>query len=163
MNAFNQILLGMRDDYIRNNWCYAHMISGNKSISTGYLAFGDDLRSAFSNHQSMPSDDTRKPRHADDQTPTSAFVINLGQVSSQTVSAYVVFLYNNVYSMLYFSEWQAPCWRAELDNNVALLINESIAYYEANMADITDSNQMLITLLTGTGGERYATLGSLVT
>jgi hypothetical protein len=104
-----------------------------------------------------------KPRRANDQTPTSAFVLNLGQVSSETVSSYVVLLYDDLYSMIYFGEWQPPCWRAELDNNVTLLINESIAYYETNMADITDSNQMVITMLTNVGGEQYATLGSLVT
>jgi hypothetical protein len=163
MDALNQIPFGLRGDYRRNNWGYAHLISGNKSITTGYQAFGDDSRQAFANHQSMPNDDTRKPRHADDQLPTSAFIINLGQVSSQTISSYVVFLYDDVYSMLYFNEWQPPCWRAELNNDITLLINESISYYESNMADITDSNQLLMTLLTKVGGEQYSLLGSLVT
>jgi hypothetical protein len=164
MNALSQIPFGIRGDMdLKNDWGYAHLISGNKSITTGYQGSGDDLRQAFANHQTMPSDDTRKPRHADDHPPASAFILNLGQVASQPVSSYVVFLYDDVYSMLYFGDWQVPCWRAELDNNVTLLVNESIAYYEANMADITDSNQMLITLLTKTGGEQYATLGSLVT
>jgi len=163
MNAYDQIPFDIRGDGTRNNWGYAHLISGNNSISMGYQAFGDDLRQAFSSHQPMPSDDTRKPRHADDQPPTSAFVINLGQVSSQTTSAYVVFLYDDSYSMLYFGDSQIPCWRAEFDNNVTLLVNDAISYYNANMADITDSNQMLITLLKNSGGDQYATLGSLVT
>ena len=163
MNAFNQVPFGIRGDYFRNNWGYAHLISGNKSVTTGHQAFGDDLRQAFSTHQPMPSDDTRKPRHADDLPPTSAFVINLDQVSSNTTSAYVVFLYDEVYSMLYFGDWEVPCWRAELDNNVTLLINESIAYYEANMVDITEINELIIKMLTAAGGEQYATLGSLVT
>ncbi len=163
MNAYDQIPFDVRGDKTRNNWGYAHLIAGNNSISTGYQAYGDDLRQAFINHQSMPSDDTRKPRHADDNPPTSAFVINLGHVSSQAVSAYVVFLYDDVYSMLYFGDWQIPCWRAELDNNVTLLVNEAISYYETNMVDITNTNQMLITLLKNSGGEQYATLGSLVT
>ncbi len=160
---YEQIPFTVRGDAARNDWGYAHLISGNKSITTGHQACGDDLRQAFANHQTMPSDDTRKPRHADDQSPTSAFVLNLGQISSQTVSSYVVFLYDDVYSMIYFGDWEVPCWRAELDNNVTLLVNESIACYEANMVDITDSNEMLITLLTKAGGEQYATLGSLVT
>jgi hypothetical protein len=163
MNALNQVPFGVRSDFLRNNWGYAHLISGNKSISTGYQAFGDDLRQAFANHQPMPSDDTRKPRHADYQPPTSAFIFNLDQVSSGTVSSYVVFLYDDVYSMFYFNDWQPPCWRAELNNDVTLLINESISYYESNMADITDSNELLITKLTNTGGEQYSLLGSLVT
>jgi hypothetical protein len=163
INGYEQIPFIVRGDGARNNWGYAHLISGNKSITTGHQACGDDLRQAFADHQTMPSDDTRKPRHANDQIPTSAFVLNLGQVSSQTVSSYVVFLYDDLYSMIYFGEWQPPCWRAELDNNVTLLVNESIAYYEANMADITDWNQMLITMLTKAGGEHYATLCSLVT
>jgi hypothetical protein len=163
MNAYNQVPFTMRGDATRYNWSYAHLISGNRSITTGHQASSDDLRQAFTNHQTMPSDDTRKPRYANDQPSTSAFVLNLGQVISQTVSSYVVFLYDEVYSMIYFGEWQVPCWCAELDNNVTLLVNESVAYYEANMADITDSNEMLITLLTKTGGEQYATLGSLVT
>ncbi len=163
MNSYNQISFGARGDGTRNNWGYAHLIAGNNSISTGYQAFGDDLRQAFTNHTVMPSDDTRKPRHADDQPPTSVFVINLDQVSSQTVSAYVIFLYDDVYSMSYFGDWQIPCWRAEFDNNVTLLINEAISSYDANMADITDTNQILITRLKQSGGEQYATLGSLVT
>ena len=165
MNAYDQIPFQVRatDDDARNNWGYAHLIAGNNSISTGHQAFGNDLRQTFANHQPMPSDDTRKPRHSDDRPPTSAFVINLGQVSSDPVSAYVIFLYDDVYSMLYFGDWQVPYWRAEYDNNVTLLINEAISYYEKNMADVTDTNQMLTTLLTKSGGEQYATLGSLVT
>ncbi len=162
-NAYIQIPFGMYGDKARNNWGYANLISGNKSITTGHQACGDDLRQAFVNHQTMPSDDKRKPRRANDQTLTSAFVINLGGVSSETVSSYVVFLYDDVYSVFYFGDWEVPYWRAELDNNVTLLINESIAYYEANMADITDANQMVITMLTKAGGEQYATLCSLVT
>ena len=163
MNAYNQIPFDIRGDGTRNNWGYAHLISGNKSITTGYQAFGDDLRGAFANNQPMPSDDTRKPRHADDHPPTSAYVLNVGQVSSQTVSSYVVFLYDDVYSMLYFEDWQIPCWRAELDNNVTALVYEAIGYYESNMADITDVNQFVISMLTTAGGDQYATLGSLVT
>ena len=147
MNAYDQIPFDIRGDGTRNNWGYAHLIAGNNSISTGYQAFGDDLRQAFVSHQPMPSDDTRKPRHADDQPPTSAFVINLGQVSSATTSAYVVFLYDDVYSMLYFGDYQVPCWRAEFDNNVTLLINDALSYYNANMDDITNTDQMLITIL----------------
>jgi hypothetical protein len=163
MNAYDQIPFDIRGDGTRNNWGYAHLIAGNNSISTGYQAFGDDLRQAFVSHQAMPSDDTRKPRHADDQPPTSAFVINLGQVSSATTSAYVVFLYDDVYSMLYFGDYQVPCWRAEFDNNVTLLINDALSYYNANMDDITNTDQMLITLLKNSGGDQYAALGSLVT
>ncbi len=163
MNGYDQIPFGIRGDATRNNWGYAHLISGNKSISTGYQAFGDDLRGAFSNHQPMPSDDVRKPRHADDQPPTSAFILNLGQVSSQAISSYVIFLFDDVYSMSYFGDWQVPCWRAELNNDVTLLISEAISYYDSNMADITKLNELLITKLTNTGGEQYSTLGSLVT
>jgi hypothetical protein len=163
MNGYDQIPFSINGDATRNNWGYAHLISGNKSISTGYQAFGDDLRQAFANHQPMPSDNTRKPRYADDQAPTSAFILNLGQVSSQAISSYVVFLYDDVYSMLHFNERQPPCWRAELNNDVTLLINEAISYYESNMADITDSNELLITKLANVGGEQYSLLGSLVT
>jgi hypothetical protein len=162
MHAYNQIPFGVRGDAARNNWGYAHLISANKSPASGYQGFGDNLRQAFVNHQTMPSDDTRKPRHADDQSPSSAFIINLGQVTSQTVSSYLIFLYDDVYSMLYFGEWQAPCWYAELDNNVTLLVNEAVSYYQSNMADITDSNEFLITLLTNIGGNQYSLLGSLV-
>jgi len=88
MNGYDQIPFGIRGDAARNNWGYAHLISGNKSISMGYQAFGDDLRQAFANHQPMPSDDTRKPSHAGDQLPTSAFIVNLGQVSSQIISSF---------------------------------------------------------------------------
>jgi hypothetical protein len=163
MYSYNQIPFSVRGDATRNNWGYAHLISANKSTTTGYQGYDGNLRQAFVNHQPMPGDDTRKPRHADDQSPASAFVINLGQVTSTPVSSYLIFLFDDVYSMLYFEDYQIPCWRAELDNNIELLVNESIAYYESSMADITDSNQLLITLLTNTGGNEYAAIGSLVT
>lgn len=163
MNGYNQIPFAIRGDATRNNWGYAHLISSNRSTTQGYQGVGDKLRQAFVNHQAMPSDDTRKPRHANDQSPASVFIININQVSSATVSSYLIFLYDDVYSMLYFDEWQSPCWRAELDNNVTLLINEAVSYYHANMADVTDSNLLLTTLLTNTGGSQYSSLGSLVT
>lgn len=163
MHAYNQIPFGIRGDETRNNWGYAHLISGNNSVTKGYQGFGEQLRQAFVNHQAMPSDDMRKPRSASDQPPASAFVIDLGQVSTTAVSSYVIFLFDDVYSMLYFEEWQTPCWRAELDQDVTLLINEAADYYQSNMADITDSDELLMTLLTNTGGEQYSLLGSLVT
>ena len=163
MNSYNQIPFSIRGDTTRNNWGYAHLISENKNTTNGYQGFGDYFRQAFVNHQTMPDDDTRKPRHADDQSPSSIFIINFGQVSSEPISSYIVFLYDDVYSMLYFEEWQTPCWRAELNNNVELLINETVSYYESNMADITNSNELLMTLLSNTGGTQYSLLGSLVT
>jgi hypothetical protein len=163
MHAYNQIPFDIRGDKIRNNWGYAHLISANKSTTTGYQGFDYNLRQAFIGHQPMPADDTRKPRHGDDESPASAFVINFGQVSSQSSSSYLIFLYDDVYSMLYFEEWQVPCWRAELNNDVTLLVAEAVSDYESNMAAISDSNKLLITLLTNTGGDQYALLGSLVT
>ncbi|CAF0829870.1 unnamed protein product [Rotaria sordida] len=163
MNSYNQIPFGIRGDATRNNWGYAHLISSNKNTTNGYQGFGDNLRQAFVNHQIMPNDDTRKPRHADDQSPSSVFIINLNQVTSTTISSYLIFLYDDLYSMLYFEDWQIPCWRIELNNNITLLINEAVSYYQSNMADITDSNELLITLLTNTGGTQYSLLASLVT
>ena len=163
MYHYDQIPFNVRGDDTRNNWGYAHLISGNKSITTGYQAFGEDLRQAFSTHKPMPSDDTRKPRQANDQAPTSAFILNIGPVSLQTISSYIVFLYDDVYSMLYFEESQVPYWRTELNNNVTLLVNEAVGHYESNMVSITSANQDLMTLLTNVGGEQYQVLGSLVT
>jgi hypothetical protein len=57
MNANDQIPFGIRGDATRNNWGYAHLISGNKSVSSGYQAFGNDLRQAFADHKTMPIDD----------------------------------------------------------------------------------------------------------
>ncbi len=59
-NADIQIPFGMAGDKARNNWDYANLISGNKSITTGHQACGGDLRQAFANHQTMPNDDKRK-------------------------------------------------------------------------------------------------------
>ena len=163
MSAYDQVPFDIRGDATRNNWGYAHLISGNTSITTGYQAFGDDLRNAFSNHQTMPSDDTQKPRHADVRAPASAFVLNLGAVSTHTISSYVVFLYDDVYSVMYFGEWQVPYWRARLNNNVTSLINEAVSQYNSNIFDITASNELVRTMLTNTGGQQYDALGSLVT
>ncbi|CAF5186683.1 unnamed protein product, partial [Rotaria sp. Silwood1] len=138
MNNYNQVPFGIHGDETRNNWGYAHLIGANKTTTIGYQGFGDNLRQAFVKRQIMPSDDTRKPRSVDDQSPSSVFVINLDRVSSG--SSYLIFLYDDLYSMLYFEDWQIPCWRAELDNNVTLLVNEAVEYYHSNMADITDSN-----------------------
>ncbi|UJR26013.1 hypothetical protein I4U23_007359 [Adineta vaga] len=163
MNAYTQIPFGIRGDAERNNWGYAHLVNAQKSSTNGYQGFGDNLRQAFANHQPMPSDDMRKPRHANDQSPASAFVINFDQVTSKVVSNYLIFLYDDLYSMLYFEEWQPPCWRADFDNNVTALVTEAASYYESNMADITDSNELLISLLSNIGGDHYSLLGSLVT
>ena len=162
MHAYNQIPFGIRGDATRNNWGYAYLVSGNQSITKGYQGSGEQLRQAFVNHQPMPADDNRKPRSANDQSPGSALVIDFGPVSNEPVSTYVVFLFDDVYSMLYFEEYQEPCWHIELDNNVNLLINEAVTYYQSNMQDVTDSNLLLATLLTNTGGNQYASLGLLV-
>ncbi|MCC7159838.1 MAG: DUF4965 domain-containing protein, partial [Ignavibacteria bacterium] len=163
MGAYDQIPFGIRGDSTRNNWGYAHLITSNRSTTYGYQGFGDNLRQAFVNHQPMPSDDTRKPRRANDQSPSSVFIIDLGLVFLQPTSSYLTFLYDDVYSMLYFQDWQIPCWRTELNNSVSALIDEAVLYYKSNMADVTDSNLLLTTLLTDTGGVQYSLLGSLVT
>ena len=161
MHAYNQIPFSIRGDATRNNWGYAHLISGNSSCTRGYQGVGDQLREAFVNHQPMPSDDMRKPRPANDQSPSSALIINLDQVTSQPVSSYMIFLFDDVYSMLYFEEWQPPCWRIELNQSISALVEEAVMYYQSNMADITDSNELLMTLLRNTAGEQYSLLGSL--
>jgi len=64
---------------------------------------------AIANRQKLLTEDKQKPRRANEVPPVSAFVINFGQISSESVSSYIIFLYDDVYSMLYFEEYQPPC------------------------------------------------------
>lgn len=163
MNAYNQIPFHVHGDGVRFNWGYAHLISENNGLTKGYQGYNDNLRQAFIHHQTMPDDDTQKPRYPNVRPPSSAFIINFDQVSSTSVSSYLIFLYDDVYSMLYFQEWQPPYWRVQYHNNVTLLVEKAVSDYQSNMNNITDSNELLMTLLNNTGGYQYALLGSLVT
>jgi len=161
ISAYNQVPFGVHGDSERNNWGYAHLISSVSSQTKGYQGSADKLRQAFIQQQPMPDDDTDKPRYPNVDPVSSAFVIDLGEISSDIVSSYLIFLYDDVYSMYYFQEKQPPIWRAKFNNNLTLLITKAISSYLVNMIDITESNQMLITLLTNAGGSKYAQLCSL--
>lgn len=163
MNANDQTPFRVRGDATRNNWGYAHLISENSGQTTGYQGFGYDLRQAFVNRKAMPSDDTRKPRRANDQPPSSAFIINLYQIGKIRQTSYIIFFYDDVYSMSYFEEWQVPLWRFENNDNLTLFISQAYQNYQSEVDNINKSTKLLGDLLNRIGGPHYSTLCSLVT
>jgi hypothetical protein len=70
------------------------------------------VRVQFVNTGTIPSaDDTNMPRPVDQNWPVMATMWDLGTIpAGTTVSKYLIFAYDDVYSINYFGNWMTPYW-----------------------------------------------------
>lgn len=142
-------------------WGYAYLATNSARVQTAVQAYSNQARAAFAANTPLPPTDVRKPRAAQDEWPGSILVLNYGTVSGAAVSDYVVFAWDDVYTMFYFHEMHQPLWRHEYKGSVGAMLAAAFSDYEhiRSMCERFDEQELI--KLTAAGGAEYATYTAL--
>jgi len=152
--------LGNPGDDTRIDWGYAYT-GARSDQSTSAIGGMKELLASFAESGKLPSnDDTRQPRSVNDDQPICAFVFDLGQVSTDSVSRQVMVAYDEVESILYFGKPLQPYWRRNGDGP-AELFQKATTDYAGLVPRCEQFDQELVGDARRLGGDSYANIIAL--
>jgi hypothetical protein len=160
MGTVAQPILGSSGDNHRINWGYAYCAAAANQSSAA-IGSNEALAAAFVAQGELPAkDDTLMPRAADQDQPVMAFVFNLGNVSSTTVTRQVIVAYDEIYAIKYFGRKLAPYWRRN-GAGPSEMLQGAARNYEALAKRCVAFDEQLVADATRIGGAKYAQLCAL--
>ncbi len=154
-----QPLLQKRGDDLRIDWGYAY-VAANSNQSKSVLAEQNTARNFFIQNGGLPlTDGAPLAGRADDKT-VSAFVFDLGEVSSAPISRTLILAYDDIYSITYFRQKLRPYWRRKGAEASDLLKSAARDYTKlARRCKAFDTE--LMADMEKAGGKKYAQLSAL--
>ena len=162
MGGYDQIAFSNRGDGTKNDWGHVYFATDSQRLQTAVQCYVNQARSNFAAGQPLPANDERKPRHANDQWPGSAFVLDFGSVGPSTVASdHFVFAWDDVYTMFYFHEYHVPLWRHLYKDSVGAMLAAAFSDYLDIRARCNAFDLQSLQQLTAAGGQRYATYTAL--
>ena len=155
-----QPVLARWGDDVRIDWGYLYVASTDPGVSSA-VASQADAWAAFARDGSLPdTDDVDFPRPAGTRTPSLAFVLDAGAVSTEPVVRQVVLAYDDLFSVEFLNRRLRPYWRRNGADALALLalalkegpavIDRAQRYDEELMRDLEQA-----------GGPKYAALAAM--
>jgi len=161
MGTSAQNVLGQSGDWIGIDWGYVYVsIPSDNSLSTSMYGSVAARSSFFANGTIPSTDDTRMPRPCEDNWPVLAAVWNLGSVSSQVVSKYLLFAYDDIYSIEFFGDKMQSYWHQNFDS-MEQLLQVADAQYERVEDTCEKWDFDTLSAIYEAGGSYYATIASL--
>jgi len=160
VGASAQNPLGQTSDSI--NWGWSLVSAPPQGGQHSAMASDTSCRTAFASAQYFTlADDTSGPRGASDKWPVVSLAWDLGTVGSQSASRHAVLSYDQYQSQRFFGTDMEPLWRKSWGSAVDLLAAAEDAR-EQDLAETAAFDKELIANVTAKGGNKYATLLSLV-
>jgi hypothetical protein len=162
MGSREQAILGKRGDDLRIDWGYLYLAADKAEGATLAIVSRQEGRAAFTSSGRLPdSDDFREPsRSARTQAPVLAAGIQMGKVSAQPVSRYVMLAYDDLYAIEYFERRERAWWRRN-GAEAADLIRMGRRDHDSLLARSKAFDDQLMADMRRAGGEKYARLASL--
>ncbi|MEO7714694.1 MAG: DUF4965 domain-containing protein, partial [Capsulimonas sp.] len=155
-----QNILGISGDGVTLDWGYAYL-SAPTTQAKSAIGASDTLTGAFVESGVLPAnDETRKPRPANDATPTLAVTFDLGNVGTTAVSRHVTVAYDEIYAINFFREKLRPYWRRNGATPATLLPAAEKDYDRLTKACVAFDNELMADL-TKSGGAKYAEMTAL--
>ena len=136
-------------------------VDGNDNLSTVFNG-SYKSRASFASDGTIPSqDDNRQPREASNDWPVIAVSWNFTVSASEPQSRYLIFAYDDIQSIDYFSTRLPPYWRRGGDDAITLIKNAT-RDYTATLGKLDEYDQNLIDALSTAASPYYTTIASLV-
>jgi hypothetical protein len=158
----DQPVLEKKGDNLRIDWGYAYL--SVPSVQTTETGAGprDQMHRCFINDGRLAvSDNLIQPRKADDGYFVMAVAWDLGSVSSQSVSRWVMLSYDDLFSIRYFSNDLKPWWRRN-GQSMEQLLPVAAKEFEKLSMDCKRFDNELMKDLEASGGKKYAAVSALV-
>ncbi|HTS63174.1 MAG TPA: DUF4965 domain-containing protein [Candidatus Acidoferrales bacterium] len=161
LGSREQPVLAKRGDDLRIDWGYLYLAADRADGATQAITNRQEGRAAFAATGRLPdSDDFSEPRGGRPAPPALAFALNLGKVSAQPVSRYLMIAYDDLYAIEYFERRERAWWRRN-GADAAELLRLGRSDHDALLAQAAAFDERLMGDMRRVGGERYARLASL--
>lgn len=155
-----QPVLQKRGDDLRIDWGYLYVAASEPGAKSVIASRSAATESFASNGQIAAQDDTQMPRPVGEANPVSAFVFDLGSVSSKAVSRRLMLAYDDEYSITFFRRKLRPYWRRN-GMTADQMLQTADRDYAAIAKRCRDFDTELMADLTKAGGEKYAWISAL--
>ena len=162
MGSREQPVLAKRGDDLRIDWGYLYLAADKPDGVTQAITNRQQGRAAFAATGRLPGSDDFSDSSPGGRTPAPvlAFGINLGRITSQPVSRYLMIAYDDLYAVEYFERRERAWWRRN-GADAAELLRMGRRDHDALLERSKAFDEQLMTDMRQIGGEKYARLASL--
>jgi len=158
----DQPVLEKKGDNLRIDWGYAYLSTPSDQMAETGTGPRDQMHKAFINDGRLPvTDNLIQPRKANDGYFVMATRWDLGSVSSQNISRWIMIAYDDIYSIRYFNTDLRPWWRRN-GQTMEQLLPVAAKEFEDLSLDSEKFDEELLMDLEASGGKKYAALSALV-
>jgi hypothetical protein len=157
--SHDQPILQKRGDDLRIDWGYLYVAADREQNPTS--AFGPSASTpGFAPSGILSIDTSQPPPTYAEQAPMLAIGVRLGKVGAQPVSRWLMYAYDDIYSIQYFKKNLRPYWRKD-GWKAADLLKASAREYKDLMARCKALDEELMADMTKLGGPKYARIVAL--
>src|SRR5579883_1064132 len=151
----DQRILQKHGDDLRIDWGYLYVAAADSAKPGARIAQTDRVRGDFTAIGNVPGDDARSEPTWAGKAPVLAMSFDLGKVGAQPVSRWLIYAYDDIYSIQYFKKNLRPYWRRN-GWEAADLLKASASEYTDLMARCKKLDEELMADMTKLGGPKYA-------
>jgi hypothetical protein len=151
----DQPILQKRGDDLRIDWGYLYVAAAENAKLAARIAKADDTRASFASSGQAVGEDVASQPTAADKAPVLAFIFDLGKVGSRPVSRWLIYAYDDIYSIQYFKKNLPPYWRKD-GWQAADLLKASAREYTDLQKRCKALDEELTADMTKLGGPKYA-------
>jgi hypothetical protein len=155
IGSVEQPMLKKKGDNLRIDWGHLYMAAPAGPDTADFFGESKPASAEFLSHGGLPADDD-----FDAARPVLAYRFGLGKVGPQPVSRYLLFAYDDQFSIEYLYRKLRPYWRYD-GSDARDLIRVSLRDYAALKAKCERFDEQLMASLRSAGGEEYARLAAL--
>jgi len=157
----DQPMLEKTGDNLRIDWGYFYLALPPQEKMTLALASDGENRMSFMQNGVLPAcDDFRMPRMVSEGQPLAAAAFDLGTVTDQPVSRWLMLAYDDQFSIEYFYRKLRPYWRKG-GWGPSDLLEAAARDYESLTKRCRAFDEALTADMVRAGGEKYAALATL--
>jgi hypothetical protein len=153
----DQPILQKKGDDLRIDWGYLYVAVAESQKPTARIAAAETVRAAFVSKGEIAGDDAVSRPTPAGKAPVLAMCFDLGKVDARPVSRWLIYAYDDLYSIQYFKKNLRPYWRRN-GWKAADLLQASAREYADLLARCQAFDKELLADMTKLGGAKYARL-----
>jgi hypothetical protein len=150
-----QPVLEKRGDDLRIDWGHLYVAATASEKPNVRIGPARDLRGSFQERGRFEGHDPPAVPTAAGRSPVLAFAFDLGAVNAQPVARWLIYAYDDIYSIQYFGQNLRPYWRKN-GWDAAELLKASAAEYPTLRGRCRAFDAELMSDMARLGGDRYA-------
>ncbi|MFV0390915.1 MAG: glutaminase domain-containing protein [Paludibacteraceae bacterium] len=159
----NQPILKRPGDGVRIDWGYAYLTSGKGITKDFNIGNYYDMKENFISNGKLLSEKPKEKNISDmtSSMPVLAYADNMGTVSKEGKSGYLLLGYDDIYSIEYFYKQRMAYWKHNGKVDIFQAFERAIKEYTPTMKKSREFDVNLMTDARKAGGDEYAELCAL--